>query len=64
MTRLLLTVDEAAEALAISRAKLYQLMASGAVVYVRIDRSRRIPVSALEAFVTALTELAEKEVAA
>ncbi|MFI6798414.1 helix-turn-helix domain-containing protein [Streptosporangium canum] len=64
MTRLLLTVDEAAEALAISRAKLYQLMASGAVTYVRIDRSRRIPVSALEAFVTALTELAEKEVAA
>ncbi|MFD8533778.1 helix-turn-helix domain-containing protein [Streptosporangium canum] len=64
MTRLLLTVDEAAEALAISRAKLYQLMASGSVAYVRIDRSRRIPVSALEAFVTALTELAEKEVAA
>ncbi|MEU7990526.1 helix-turn-helix domain-containing protein [Streptosporangium canum] len=64
MTRLLLTVDEAAEALAISRAKLYQLMASGAVAYIRIDRSRRVPVSALEAFVAALTELAEKEVAA
>ena len=64
MRRLLLTVDEAAEALAISRAKLYQLMASGAITYVRIDRSRRVPISALESFVTNLTRRAEKEIAA
>jgi excisionase family DNA binding protein len=43
MTRLLLTVPEAAEALAISRSKLYELLASGAVASIRIDGSRRIP---------------------
>ncbi|SDR05593.1 helix-turn-helix domain-containing protein [Thermostaphylospora chromogena] len=56
MTRRLLRVDEAAEALAISRAKLYQLMASGAISYVRIGRSRRIPVVAIEAFIAALVD--------
>ena len=45
MTRLLLTVPEAAEALAISRSKLYELLASGAVASIRIDGSRRIPLS-------------------
>jgi excisionase family DNA binding protein len=43
MTRLLLTVPEAAEALAISRSKLYQLIASGAVDSILIGGSRRIP---------------------
>ena len=47
MTRLLLTVPEAAEALAISRSKLYELLAAGAVDSIRIDGSRRIPLSAL-----------------
>jgi len=42
MTRLLLTVPEAAEALAISRSKLYELLASGAIASIRIDGSRRI----------------------
>ena len=57
MPRLLLTVPEAAEALAISRSKLYELLASGAVTSVRIDGSRRIPLTALEAYVsTLLTE--------
>jgi excisionase family DNA binding protein len=39
MTRLLLTVPEAAEALAISRSKLYQLTASGAVDSILIGGS-------------------------
>ena len=39
MTRLLLTVPEAAEVMAISRSKLYQLLASGAVASIRIDGS-------------------------
>jgi excisionase family DNA binding protein len=39
----LLTVPEAAEALAISRSKLYELLASGAIASVRIDGSRRKP---------------------
>jgi len=54
MTRLLLTVPEAAAALAVSRSKLYQLIASGAVDSVRIDGSRRVPVSALQDYITHL----------
>ena len=49
--RLLLTVPEAAAALAISRSKLYELFAAGLVRSVRIDGSRRVPVEALEAYV-------------
>jgi excisionase family DNA binding protein len=52
--RLLLTVPEAAAALAISRSKLYELMTAGTVPSVRIDGSRRIPVTALDAYVATL----------
>jgi excisionase family DNA binding protein len=41
-------VPEAAEALAISRSKLYELLASGAIDSIRIGGSRRIPLAALE----------------
>ncbi|GAA3786576.1 hypothetical protein GCM10022226_00840 [Sphaerisporangium flaviroseum] len=51
MAKLLLTVPEAVEALSISRAKLYQLMDSGAVPYLHIDRSRRIPLVGLETYI-------------
>lgn len=61
MPRLLLTVPEAAQALAISRSKLYELLASGAIASIRIDGSRRIPLAALEAYVSGL--LAERTVA-
>jgi excisionase family DNA binding protein len=61
MTRLLLTVPEAADALAISRSKLYVLLASGAVASIRIDGSRRIPLTVLEAYVSGL--LAERTAA-
>ena len=54
MTRLLLTVPEAADALSISRAKLYQLISSGAVDSVRIDGARRIPVTALTDYINRL----------
>ncbi|MFD1541550.1 helix-turn-helix domain-containing protein [Nonomuraea guangzhouensis] len=60
MTRLLLTVPEAAQALAVSRGKLYQLLATGAGDSIRIDGSRRIPVSALIDYITRLTR---KEIA-
>jgi excisionase family DNA binding protein len=56
MTRLLLTVPEAAEALAISRSKLYELFATGLVQSVRIDGSRRVPIEALEAYVAHLLD--------
>jgi excisionase family DNA binding protein len=59
--RLLMTVPEAAEALAISRGKLYELLASGAIASIRIDGSRRIPVTALEEYVSRL--LAERTAA-
>ena len=52
MPRLLLTVPEAAEALAISRSKLYELLTSGALASIRIDGSRRIPLTALEEYVS------------
>jgi excisionase family DNA binding protein len=54
MIRLLLTVPEAAEALAISRSKLYELLASGAIDSIRIDGSRRIPLTALKEYIPRL----------
>ena len=59
MTRLLLTVPEAAEALAISRSKLYELIAAGLIRSVRIDGSRRVPVEALQTYVTQLLDQEE-----
>jgi excisionase family DNA binding protein len=59
MTRLLLTVPEAAQALAISRSKLYELLAAGLVRLVRIDGSRRVPVEALETYVAHLLDQEE-----
>lgn len=56
MPKLLLTVPEAAKALAISRSKLYELLASGAVRSVRIDGSRRIPLNALNDYIDTLME--------
>jgi excisionase family DNA binding protein len=55
MTRLLLTVPEAAEALAISRSKFYELIASGLIASLRIDGSRRVPVAALNDYIARLT---------
>lgn len=47
---ILLTVREAARRLGIGRSLLYQLMLEGQVLSVKIGRSRRIPVWALEEF--------------
>jgi len=52
-------VPEAAEALAISRSKLYELFAAGLVRSVRIDGSRRVPVEELENYVTRLLDQEE-----
>jgi excisionase family DNA binding protein len=59
MTRLLLTVPEAAESLAISRSKLYELIAAGLIRSVRIDGSRRVPVEALQTYVAQLLDQEE-----
>ncbi|MCL4423100.1 MAG: helix-turn-helix domain-containing protein [Actinobacteria bacterium] len=51
---LLLTPEEAAEILRISRAHLYELILSGLIRSIKIGRCRRIPPSALEEFVAAM----------
>jgi len=60
VTQLLLTVPEAAKALAISRSKLYELLTAGLVRSVRIDGSRRVPVEALETYVASLLDQEER----
>ena len=55
----LILLPEAAEALAISRSKLYELIAAGQVRSVRIDGSRRVPVEALESYVAGLLDREE-----
>jgi excisionase family DNA binding protein len=47
MEKLLLTPEEAAEVLSVGRSKLYQLISAGTLRSVRIDKSRRVPMSAL-----------------
>lgn len=51
---LLIRPEQAALALGVSRTKVYELMASGQLASVKIGRSRRIPVDALTAFVSAI----------
>ncbi len=51
MTKLLLRVEEAAEAIACSRSKTYQLLADGSLPSVRVGRSIRVPVAALESWI-------------
>jgi excisionase family DNA binding protein len=48
----LLTVEEAARRLAVSRSTLYLLMREGRLPFIRIGRSRRIEVEAMRAFLT------------
>lgn len=52
--RLLLRPEEAAQVLGIGRSTLYELMAAGEVESVRIGKSRRIPIAALEDYVERL----------
>lgn len=54
MENLLMTPEEAAEALRVGRAKVYDLMRTGALRSVKIGGSRRVPRTALEAYVAAL----------
>ena len=54
VARLLYRVTDAAEALSLSRAKVYELITSGALRSVRIDGAHRIRAADLEAFVESL----------
>ncbi len=55
MHRLLYRPEEGAELLGISRARIFQLIASGAIDSVKIGRARRIPQAALERYVDSLS---------
>lgn len=52
---LLVTPEEAAEALRLSRRTVYLLMAGGQLESVKVGRSRRIAVTALSRYVDTLT---------
>ena len=52
--QVLLTVAHAAQTLALSRSKVYELVAGGQLGSVLIGRSRRIPVDAVRSFVEGL----------
>ena len=54
MIRLLLTPEEAADRLALSRTTIYELIRTGELRSVKIGRARRIPVAALGEYVTGL----------
>jgi excisionase family DNA binding protein len=56
MDALLLKVPDVVARLGISRAKVYELMASGELPSVRIGGSRRIRTRDLEAFIAELDE--------
>jgi len=56
VTPLLLNVDEAAEALRLSRSLLYELIRSGRLRTVKAGRRRLVPVSALGEYVVSLSE--------
>jgi excisionase family DNA binding protein len=54
--KLLLTPEEAANALGIGRSKVYQLMRDGKVRSLRIGTCRRIPATALSELVAGLED--------
>ncbi|MCG7525061.1 helix-turn-helix domain-containing protein [Streptomyces sp. OfavH-34-F] len=55
--RLLYKPKEAAEALSIGRSTVYELMAKGALKYIKLGRTRRIRRADLEAYVDSLALL-------
>ncbi|MDE3204612.1 MAG: helix-turn-helix domain-containing protein [Acidobacteriota bacterium] len=54
MPRLMVSPEQAATALGLSRARVLALVTDGSIASVTVGRSRRIPVWALEEFVEGL----------
>jgi excisionase family DNA binding protein len=52
--RVLLSVEDAAEQLSVSRTRLYALIKAGDIASVRVGRLRRIPADALPQFIARL----------
>ena len=63
MNKLLLTIDEAAEVIGISRRKFYDLLLTEEIELVSIGRSRRIPDDALGSYVDKLRRAERCDVA-
>ncbi len=59
--RMLLNTCEVAERLGVSRTKVYELMAGGTLRPVRIGRSRRVPLAALDEFIEELISHGEED---
>lgn len=55
MNALLIKIPEAAAQLGVSRAKLYELIASGALPAVKVDGCRRVRTDDLRAYVKGLS---------
>ena len=56
MEKLLVSPEEAAEMLGVGRSRVYDLMRTRQLQSVRIGKSRRVPLTAVHAFVARLTE--------
>ena len=54
MTKLLLTIEEAGEAIGLGRSKMYELITAGEIEAVKIGKARRVPAEALAAYVARL----------
>ena len=51
-SKLLLTIPEVAHRLGLGRSFVYQLVMRGEIPSIKIGRARRVPVTALEQFIT------------
>jgi excisionase family DNA binding protein len=51
MERMLLRPAEAAEAIGVSRSRMYELLASRELPSIRVGRTVRVPVAALQAWI-------------
>lgn len=56
MDRVLLTVNEVAEALRIGRSKVFDLIIAGEIESVKIGKLRRIPVTAVHEYAARLVQ--------
>ena len=56
VSKRLLNVNEAASALGLGRSLVYMLIATGELASIKIGRSRRIPVGALDEFIVGRLE--------
>lgn len=56
MEKLLLTPEEAADALGVGRSKVYQLLGAGHLFSVKIGACRRVPQAAVRSYVDSLYE--------